>query len=51
MDCIALAQGKDRWLTPVNEVMNLRDLKMRKISWLAEDMLATQEGLYCMELV
>ena len=24
---------------------------MRKISWLAEDLLASREGLFCMELV
>jgi hypothetical protein len=33
----------------VNAVMNL--YKMRGISWLAEDLLAFQEGLWYMELV
>jgi hypothetical protein len=35
----------------VNAVINLRFHKMRVISWLTEDLLASQEGLCYVELV
>jgi len=45
------AQNKDKWQAVVNAVMNIRFHKMRGISWLDENRLASQEGLCCMELV
>ena len=41
----------DTWQALVNTVMNLRFHKMREISWLAEDLLASQEGLCSLKLV
>jgi hypothetical protein len=43
MDWIVVAQEKDRWQTLVNGVMNLRVHKVRRISCLADDVLASQE--------
>jgi len=46
---IDLVQEKYRWRTLVNAVMNFDFHKMRGSSWLAENRLASQEGLCCME--
>jgi hypothetical protein len=51
MDWIAMAQDRDRWQALVNLVMNLRDPKILGISWLAEDLLVSQEGLWSKELI
>jgi hypothetical protein len=50
VDLIDLAVDRDRWWAVVNTVMNIWVLKLRGISWLAEELLASQEGLCCMEL-
>jgi len=49
MDWIDLAQDRDRWQALMDAVMNLGFLKMRVICCLAENQLASQEGLSSME--
>jgi hypothetical protein len=48
MGWIDMAQDRDRWRAVVNA---FGFHKMRGISWLAEDLLASQEGLCFMKLV
>jgi len=45
MDWIDLTEERDRWRALVYAVMNLRVHKMRGISSLTENRLASQEGL------
>ena len=47
MDWINLAEDRYRWRAVLNAVMNH---KMRGISWLANDLLVSQEVLCSMEL-
>jgi len=49
MDWIGLTQDRDMWRTLVSAVMNLRVFEMRRISCLAANQLASQEGLCTME--
>ena len=44
-DWIARATDSDMWLALVNALLNLRVLQMRGISWVAEELLASQERL------
>jgi hypothetical protein len=50
MSQIELAQNRDRWQILVNVVVNLQVLYNARISWLAENLLASQEGFCSMEL-
>jgi hypothetical protein len=45
MDWIDLTMDRDRSWARVNAVMNFGFHKMQEVSWLAEDLLASQEGL------
>jgi hypothetical protein len=45
-----LAEDIDRWQAPLSAETNLRVYTMRGISWLAEEVLASQEGICSMDL-
>ena len=49
MNWIDLAKERNRWRAVVDAVMNLRVRKMQGISWLAENLLASEEGLCFMD--
>ena len=49
MDWTDLAHDRDRWRTRVDAVGSFGFYKMRGISCLAENRLASQEELCCME--
>jgi len=49
MEWIDLAQDRERWQALVNAVMNFEFHKMRGIFLVAENLLASQEGLFSME--
>ena len=51
MERIHLTQDRDRLRAVVNSAMNLLFNKLMEISWLAENHLASQEGIYSLGLV
>jgi hypothetical protein len=51
MDLSHLAQDWNKWKALVNVIMNLQVHKMWEISLVHGEMLASQQGLCCMELV
>jgi len=51
MNWIDVAQDRDRWQTLVKMEMNLQFQKIQGISWLAEDLFASEEGRWSMEFV
>jgi hypothetical protein len=50
VDWIDLAQDTNRWRAVVNWVMNIIFYKMRRVSWLAEDLSVSEEELCFVEL-
>ena len=51
MDWIHEAEGRDKWLHVLNVVIMFGMHKLQQVLWLAEDMLASQEGLFPVESV
>ena len=51
MDRIDLAQDGNRWRAVVNMAVNLWVLENVGVACLAEELLASQEGIWCMKLV
>jgi hypothetical protein len=51
IDCISVVKDRGRWRGFVNAVMNFRFHKMREISGLPEELLASLEGLCSKEVV
>jgi hypothetical protein len=51
MDWIDLVQNRDRSQAIVKAVKNLWFHKMRRISWVVDNLLASLEGPWSMELV
>jgi hypothetical protein len=51
MDWINLYQDRDSWCGLVMTVKNFRVSKMQGVSWLAENLLTSQEGLCSLYLV
>jgi hypothetical protein len=51
LDRIDLAQDGNRWRAVVNMAMKLRVLENVGVAWSAEELLASQEGIWCMKLV
>jgi len=51
VDCVDLAQDKDKWPVLLNTVMSHRVPQSEGCSWLAEGLLASQEGLWSEELM
>ena len=50
MDWTDVALDMNMWQALVNAVTTFRFLKMREISWLAENLLASKEGICCIDL-
>jgi len=51
LDWIDLAQDGNRWQAVVNMAVKLRFLENVGVAWLAEELLTSQEGIWCMKLV
>jgi hypothetical protein len=51
VDCTHLAQNRDQWWALVDTVMNSQVLRIVGISLVAEEFLASEEGLVSMEFV
>jgi hypothetical protein len=51
MNWINVTQDRDRWQALVKIEMKLQFQKMQGISWLADDLFASEEGLWSMEFV
>jgi hypothetical protein len=51
MDCIHVPQDRDKWWPLVNMEINTQIPQNAWNFWLAEELLASHEGLCCMELV